>query len=199
MALRLEIFLRFLGLGLLCFGGPIAHLGYFEALCVRTLRWVDHSTFARMIALSQLLPGPSSSQVGFSIGLKVAGVSGAIAAFIGFTLPSFLLMYGLSVMNGSLLDSEHVARVIHGLKVFAAVVVADAVRTMTRTSCREPFTRVVMVLTAMVCALSHNSFSQILCMFLAGAAGAWFSSGEHIGRPQAGRWNLGPLLLWLAL
>src|SRR5512140_3498751 len=88
-----EVFLTALRLGLTSFGGPIAHLGYFERTYVQQRRWLNHEQYASLVSLCQLLPGPTSSQVGFLIGLQRAGWLGAAAAWIGFTLPSALLMY----------------------------------------------------------------------------------------------------------
>jgi len=87
-----RIFLVFLRLGCTSFGGPVAHIGYFRDAFVRRLRWLDEASFADLVALCQFLPGPASSQVGMGIGLELAGLRGAIAAFLGFTLPSAVLM-----------------------------------------------------------------------------------------------------------
>lgn len=88
-----EVFWRFLLLGFVSFGGPAAHIGYFRNAFVEKRQWLTEEAFARLLALSQFLPGPGSSQLGFAIGLQRAGLAGGIAAFLGFTLPSFLLMY----------------------------------------------------------------------------------------------------------
>src|SRR5579859_6840179 len=88
-----EVFLAFLSLGLRSFGGPIAHLGYFRRTFVEQRRWLDDARYSQLLAICQFLPGPASSQLGFAIGLLRAGWRGAIAAFVGFTLPSALLMF----------------------------------------------------------------------------------------------------------
>src|SRR5215472_5523245 len=90
------IFLRFLRLGCTSFGGPVAHIGYFREEFVTRLHWISDETFAEIIALSQSLPGPASSQVGFTIGLMEGGLLGAVAAWAGFTLPSAALMFGFA-------------------------------------------------------------------------------------------------------
>lgn len=82
-----EIFWRFLLLGCISFGGPTAHIGYFQRTFVQKLGWLTNDAFAKLISLSQILPGPGSSQIGFAIGLQKAGLAGGIAAFVGFTLP----------------------------------------------------------------------------------------------------------------
>jgi chromate transporter len=93
----LEVLFAALTLGLTSFGGPIAHLGYFERAYVERRKWLTHEAFAAIVALCQTLPGPASSQVGFLIGLRRAGWGGALAAFIGFTAPSALLMFGFAL------------------------------------------------------------------------------------------------------
>src|ERR1700745_2042407 len=91
----LEVLLVFLKLGLTCFGGPIAHIGYFHEEFVVRRRWLDERAYADLVALCQFLPGPASSQVGFSIGLTRAGYLGGLAAWLGFTLPSAMILVAL--------------------------------------------------------------------------------------------------------
>jgi chromate transporter len=131
----LEVFGRFLALGFISFGGPAAHLGIFRTTFVSRLRWMDDDAFTRLIALSQFLPGPGSSQVGFAIGLHRAGLAGALAAFLGFTAPSFVLMALVSraTVEGAF---PGFLGVVHGLKLLAVIVVADATLGMFRTFCR---------------------------------------------------------------
>ena len=123
------VFLEFLRLGLTSFGGPVAHIGYFRERFVHRLAWLDEMSFADLVALCQFLPGPASSQVGMAIGLEKAGLAGALAAFLGFTLPSAILMALLALGLGSaagVLD----AGVLSGLAIVAVAVVAEAVRGM---------------------------------------------------------------------
>lgn len=126
-----EVFLAFLKLGLTSFGGPIAHLGYFRDEFVSRRGWFDDRAYGDLVALCQFLPGPASSQVGFAIGLMRAGPLGAAAAWIGFTLPSALLMsaiaLGAAALNGALAQG-----VLHGLKLVAVAVVAQAVLGMAK-------------------------------------------------------------------
>src|SRR5438128_2471102 len=121
-----EVFAVFLRLGLTSFGGPVAHLGYFREEFVGRRKWFEDRTYADLVALCQFLPGPASSQVGIAIGLSRAGYAGALAAWIGFTLPSavalVLFAYGVSALG----DVSHAGR-LHGLKVVAVAVVAQAV------------------------------------------------------------------------
>ncbi|MEI7926085.1 MAG: chromate transporter, partial [Chloroflexota bacterium] len=119
-----EVFWVALRLGLTSFGGPVAHLGYFREEYVRRRRWLDDAAYADLVALCQFLPGPASSQVGIAIGTLRAGWLGGLLAFIGFTLPSAIAMvlfaYGLAAFNVT--DAGW----LHGLKVAAVAVVANA-------------------------------------------------------------------------
>ncbi|MFZ5556049.1 MAG: chromate efflux transporter [Pseudomonadota bacterium] len=166
-----EIFLTALKLGLTSFGGPVAHLGYFREEYVARKRWLDERAYADLVALAQFLPGPASSQVGLGIGLIKGGLAGALAAWVGFTLPSALLLfafaYGVEAF-GSALDSGW----LHGLKVVAVAVVAQAVWAMARALCpdRERFTLAVL--------------ATLLVLALPGAAGqvGAIAAGAVIGR-----------------
>ncbi|MET3930353.1 chromate transporter [Lysobacter sp. OAE881] len=121
----------FVRLGLVSFGGPIAHLGYFREEFVVRRRWLDDARYAQLLAICQFLPGPASSQMGFAIGLLRAGWRGALAAFVGFTLPSALLMVGFASMSAQL-DRGFGAAVVHGLKLVAVAVVAHGLLGMAR-------------------------------------------------------------------
>src|ERR1700743_1125153 len=131
-----EVLLIFLRLGLTCFGGPIAHIGYFRDEFVSRRRWLDEQAYADLVALCQFLPGPASSQVGFSIGLMRAGYLGGLAAWTGFTLPSaialVLFAYGAAALGGPLGGG-----LLHGLKLVAVAIVAQAVWGMARTLCPD--------------------------------------------------------------
>src|SRR6516164_9198008 len=125
-AAALEVLLVFLRLGLTSFGGPIAHLGYFRDEFVSRRRWLDEQAYADLVALCQFLPGPASSQAGFSIGLMRAGYLGGLAAWTGFTLPSAIMLllfaYGVGSLSGALGTG-----LLHGLKLVAVAIVAQAV------------------------------------------------------------------------
>ncbi len=131
-----EIFRVFLRLGLTSFGGPVAHLGYFRTEFVARRRWLDEPAFADIVALCQFLPGPASSQVGISIGLMRAGLPGALAAWLGFTMPSALAMIAFVYGVARLGDLSHAAW-LHGLKIVAVAVVANAVWGMARNLCPD--------------------------------------------------------------
>ncbi len=136
MTKTLTIFLAFLRLGCTSFGGPIAHLGYFRSEFVNRRKWLSDEAYADIVALSQFVPGPASSQTGFALGLLRGGLSGGVAAWAGFTLPSALLMllaaYGLRYAESGVAQG-----LIHGLKLLAVAVVAQAVWSMGRSLCPD--------------------------------------------------------------
>ncbi len=162
-----EVFTTFLRLGLTSFGGPIAHLGYFRREFVERRGWLTESTYAQLIALCQFLPGPASSQLGFSIGLLRGGWAGAIAAFLAFTLPSALAMYGFAVLFPQV-SGPTGAAAVHGLKIVALVVVAHAVMGMARRLCPDPVRATIAAMTFMGAALVPYAWVQVLLV----AAGA---------------------------
>lgn len=122
----LEVLLVFLKLGVTCFGGPIAHIGYFREELVVRRRWLDEQAYADLVGLCQFLPGPASSQVGFSIGLMRAGYRGGLAAWTGFTLPSAIALVLFAYGAGALGGPTGVG-LLHGLKLVAVAIVAQAV------------------------------------------------------------------------
>ena len=132
----LEVLLIFLKLGVSCFGGPIAHIGYFRDEFVTRRRWLDEQAYADLVALCQFLPGPASSQVGFSLGLMRAGYLGALAAWTGFTLPSAIALVLFAYGAGGLSGLAG-AGLVHGLKLVAVAIVAQAVWGMARSLCPD--------------------------------------------------------------
>lgn len=165
-----EVFSAFLRLGLTSFGGPIAHLGYFHDDLVVRRRWLDEKTYADLVALCQFLPGPASSQVGIAIGLSRAGYAGAFAAWIGFTMPSaialVLFAYGLTALGDALGSGW-----LHGLKVAAVAVVAQAVLSMMRSLAPDRQRATLAVLaTALVLAVP-GAFGQIAAIVIGGIIG----------------------------
>jgi chromate transporter len=160
MARVAEVFFVFLKLGLTSFGGPVAHLGYFRKELVERRGWLAEEQFGELLAICQFLPGPASSQLGFSLGLLRAGWLGAVAAFVGFTLPSALaLMMFASFVP--VLSGELAAAAVHGLKIVAFVVVADAVFGMSKKFCPD-WTRRVIAMLAVVVLLAGASASMQL-------------------------------------
>jgi len=175
-----EIFLAALRLGCTSFGGPVAHLGYFRKEYVERRRWLDDAHFADVVALCQFLPGPSSSQTGFTVGYLQRGWLGGLAAWVGFTLPSALLMigfaYGVSAW-GQLGGAGWLA----GLKVAAVAVVAQAVWGMAQTLCPDWPRRGLALAAAAVLLLGPTTWSQIAVIALGGAVGWRFSQSGKTG------------------
>ncbi|MFQ1821246.1 chromate efflux transporter [Aeromonas veronii] len=163
-----QVFIQFLWLGCISFGGPAAHIGYFQRTFVQRLGWLTQDEFARLLALCQLLPGPASSQLGFAIGRHRAGLSGALSAFVGFTLPSFLLLLAAAIGIDQLGSNLWLDAALHGLKLLALIVVADALLTMSRQFCATGMTQGVMVVTAAALWWQPGLLTQLL--MLAGAA-----------------------------
>ena len=164
------IFRQFFLLGCMSFGGPAAHLGYFKRHFVDTLNWLSDTRYAQLISLSQALPGPGSSQVGFAIGVERAGVIGGITAFIAFTLPSFLIMLLLAV-SAHQFDAVYFA-IIAGLKLFAVVIVADATLTMAKSFCTSAALKLIAVMSTLALLLFPLFGTQIAILVSAAAIGA---------------------------
>src|SRR5579863_4280676 len=152
----LEVLRVYLKLGVSSFGGPIAHIGYFREEFVVRRRWLGEQAFVDLVALCQFLPGPASSQVGFSIGLMRAGYLGALAAWTGFTLPSAIILvlfaYGAKSLTGPLGTG-----LLHGLKLVAVAIVAQAVWGMARTLCPDRERAVIAVVAALIILFSTSS------------------------------------------
>src|SRR2546425_6046321 len=165
-----EVLAVFLRLGLTSFGGPVAHLGYFRQEFVARRRWLDDRSYADLVALCQFLPGPASSQVGVAVGLLRAGYAGALAAWAGFTLPSALAMvlfaYGLGAL-GDVAGSGW----LHGLKVVAVAVVAQAVLGMARTLAPDRARATLAVAAAIVTLAAPSAWGQIGAIVVGGAVG----------------------------
>src|SRR5436190_5890185 len=174
----LDVFLAFLKQGLTAFGGPVAHLGYFRKEFVERRGWISEAAFADLLALCHFLPGPASSQMGMAIGLRQAGLGGALAAFAGFTLPAgaAMIAFGLFAPELSVWLGDGW---LHGLKLAAAAVVLQAVVQMARTLARGPIRAGMAIGAAAGLALHHTAFSQALAL----AAGALFGLALLRGTP----------------
>jgi len=157
-------------LGLTSFGGPIAHLGYFHAEYVVRRKWLDEQTYADVVALCQFLPGPASSQVGMAVGILRAGLLGALAAWLGFTLPSALLLVALAY-GVTLGPASELAVGLHGLKLVAVAVVAQAVWSMARSLCPDARRASFALTAAVVALLWPGTVGQLLTLGVAAAAG----------------------------
>ncbi|KVE95567.1 chromate transporter [Burkholderia vietnamiensis] len=164
------VFVAFLRLGLTSFGGPVAHLGYFREAFVTRRGWLSERAYADLVGLCQFLPGPASSQVGMAIGLSRAGYAGMFAAWLGFTLPSALVMTlvalgmhaaGMPVATGAL----------HGLRIVSVAVIAQAVWGMARTLCPDARRVTLMALAACVALFAPAAWLQVVVIAAAGVAG----------------------------
>jgi len=167
-----QVAAAFLKLGLTSFGGPIAHLGYFRREFVERRRWLDEEHFGELLGLCQFLPGPASSQLGFCLGLQRAGWAGALAAFVGFTLPSALLLYVLAASSTHLAGPWGQAAV-HGLKLVAVAVVAHAVLGMARTLTPDPPRVLLAAAAAGLTAVGGSASMQLLVVAGGAALGPW--------------------------
>lgn len=167
----LTIFKTFFALGWVSFGGPAAQIGYFRHTFVEKLGWLNEQEYAQLVALSQFLPGPGSSQVGFAIGYQRGGLAGAWAAFLGFTLPSVLIMLLLAGLSSHILNTPLFEQVIHGLKLLAIIVVADACLTMYRNFCQRRLTATLCVLTAVAITLAPSLITQFTVLVIAALVG----------------------------
>jgi chromate transporter len=178
----LEVFFIFLRLGLTSFGGPIAHLSYFHGEFVLRRKWFDESHYADLVALCQFLPGPASSQVGIAIGLSRAGVLGAIAAWTGFTLPSALLLIAFAFGIASFGDD--ISRGwLHGLKVVAVAIVAQALWGMGAKLCPERKRATIAVLAALAAIIFPFALGQVGIIIAGGLAG-WAFLKEATSLPR---------------
>ena len=167
-----EVFITFLKLGLTSFGGPIAHLGYFRDELVLRRKWLDEKAYADLVALCQFLPGPASSQVGFSIGLLRGGPIGAIAAWIAFTLPSAALLI-VFALSASSFDGPVGQGVISGLKIIAVAIVAQAVLGMSKTLCPDRERATIALGAALIVIIAASALGQIAAILVGSMAGVF--------------------------
>jgi len=167
-------------LGLTSFGGPIAHLGYFRDEYVVRRKWLDERSYADLVALCQFLPGPASSQVGIGIGIARAGLPGAFAAWLGFTLPSALALvlfaFGVSALGGAVNSGW-----LHGLKVVAVAVVAQAVWGMAKSLCPDRQRATLAILAAVVTLAWQSAVGQVLAIAVSGLIGWYFLPPTALG------------------
>lgn len=194
------VFLIFLRLGLTSFGGPIAHLGYFRTEFVERRRWLTERSYADLVALCQFLPGPASSQVGMAIGLTRAGYAGAFGAWAGFTLPSALALIAFAL--GLQHFGEAVPQgVLHGLKIAAVAVVAQAVWSMGRSLCPDGPRITLMALATCLVLWQPSAWGQIGVIAIAAVVGLWWlrmapeSAHESLQVPLGRRSGL----IWLSM
>ena len=179
-----EVFLAFLKLGLTSFGGPIAHLGYFRDEFVNRRRWIGEAGYADLVALCQFLPGPASSQVGFALGLMRAGPLGALAAWTAFTLPSAILLV-LFAYGAASLDGPFAQGVLHGLKLVAVAIVAQAVFGMAKSLTPDRERAAIAVLAVFLVVLVSGAIGQVGAILFGGLAGLWLCRSDAVPAPEA--------------
>lgn len=195
-----EIFKTFFILGWVSFGGPAAHIGYFRQTFVTQRQWLTDDQYAQLVALSQFLPGPGSSQVGFAIGYQRGGLVGACLAFLGFTLPSIFLMLLLGTLSQQLLDQPLFEHLIHGLKLLAVLVVADATWGMYQNFCRSKLTHSLCLLSAVILLILPGMLSQLSVLILAAVVGIlWLKKPTALSTQAQFRPDWWPFILFIAL
>ena len=197
--INISIFWHFFILGLFSFGGPIAHIGYFRKKFVEELNWLSDEEFSKIVALSQFLPGPSSSQVGFTIGLKKGGISGAISAFIAFTFPSFLLLYLAATFQNIYDNNTIIYALMSGLKLFAVVIVADATYSMFKTLCKTTLSKMIFVFATLFLIFNQTFFSQILVLVVSGLVALFLIKEENTNKIKYQKPYILPLLIFFIL
>ncbi|HDM8194991.1 TPA: chromate efflux transporter [Vibrio harveyi] len=193
------IFKTFFWLGWISFGGPAAHIGYFRQTFVEKLKWIDDSEYAQIVALSQFLPGPGSSQVGFALGYKRGGLGGACMAFLGFTLPSVIIMLALAMVSSQITDTALFQNIVHGLKLLAVVVVADATWGMYKNFCQSKLTAGLCVATAIALLVAPSIMTQMLVLVVAGLIGTQYLKKESTTPAEPFKPTIAPLALFAVL
>ena len=184
--------MTFLRLGTTSFGGPVAHLAYFRREFVERRAWLDETRFAQLLVLCQLLPGPASSQLGFAIGLTRGGFVGALAAFVGFTMPSVVLLLLFAALTPSL-GAPGAQALVHGLHLLAVSVVADALTRMVPSLAPDGRRGAIAILSLVVALVVSSAGGQLLAIGAGAVAGAlWCRSADagdesHVALPVSGR------------
>jgi chromate transporter len=198
---NLDIFLSFLLLGLTSFGGPIAHIGYFRNFFVKQKKWLDEKLYADFVSLCNFLPGPSSSQVGISIGYYFKGIKGAILAWIGFTMPSviILMLFGYAILN---YDSSIPQGVLKGLKAIVVIIVFQAILGMSKNLLKDKIGYIITFFTALFLVIFPSSFNQLICLIISGLIGVFVYREQK--RKEKNKkffieinfWKISPLILF---
>ena len=197
-----DIFCKFFILGCVSFGGPAAHIGYFRQAFVEKHKWLSDKDYGQFVALSQFLPGPGSSQVGFSIGYHRSGLPGAIAAFVGFTLPSVMVMLAIALLSKSFSDNSLFEGLVHGLKLLAVIVVADAAWGMFNNFCKQKISVALCVFTAIALLMMPSLYTQMLVLIVAALIGKFYLMPKECGEQGATsniQLNWPPLVIFISL
>ncbi|WP_076585908.1 chromate efflux transporter [Vibrio ostreicida] len=195
----ISIFKTFFWLGWISFGGPAAHIGYFRNTFVEKLEWLDDEEYAQIVALSQFLPGPGSSQLGFALGYKRGGLLGAGLAFLGFTLPSVMIMVALAILSSQLTEAPLFQYLVHGLKLLAVVVVADAAWGMYNNFCKQRLSASICVLTAAALLIFPSITTQIFVLLVAALTGVKYLSSPLPATSTQFKPTALPLVLFVVL
>ena len=198
---NLDIFLSFLLLGFTSFGGPIAHISYFRNFFVKQKKWLDEKTYADFVSICNFLPGPSSSQVGISIGYYFKGVKGAILAWVGFTMPSviILMLFGYAILN---YDNSIPQGVLKGLKAIVVIIVFQAILGMSKNLLKDNIGYLIAFLTALFLIIFPSSLNQLMCLTLSGLIGVFvYREQKRKGKNQKfsveiGFWKIFPIILF---
>ncbi|KPF41458.1 chromate efflux transporter [Rhizobium sp. AAP43] len=199
-----EVFATFLKLGLTSFGGPIAHLGYFREELVNRRAWLSDHAYADLVALCQFLPGPASSQVGFALGMIRAGWPGALAAFTAFTLPSALILLVFALSAASI-SGPIGTGALHGLKIVAVAIVAQAVWGMAKNLCPDKERSAIAVAAVAVLAFLPGAFGMIGAIVVGAVAGLLLGRGTgtpvsgHVTMPVSRRGAVVALIAFIGL
>ena len=167
---HIDLFFSFFLLGLSSFGGPIAHIGYFRNVFVKQKNWLDEKTYIDFVTLCNFLPGPSSSQVGMSIGYHFKGISGSLLAWLGFTFPSaiILMFFGYAILN---FDNSISNGVLQGLKAIVVVIVIQAILGMGKNLLKDYFGYIILSITTVILIFFPSSFNQFMCLVFSGFLG----------------------------
>ncbi|WP_334420309.1 chromate efflux transporter [Bradyrhizobium sp. AZCC 1588] len=200
-----EVFAAFLKLGLTSFGGPIAHLGYFRTEFVERRKWLSESSYADIVALCQFLPGPASSQVGFALGvLRGNGLLGGLAAWLAFTMPSAIILFAFA-LGASVLTGPFAEGILHGLKLVAVAVVAQAIWGMASSLTPDRERAAIALAAVAIVVFVGGSFGQIGAIALGALAGLWLCRGSapaptgHLGFSVSHRHGAAALVLFAVL
>ncbi|NGZ65509.1 chromate efflux transporter [Vibrio aestuarianus subsp. cardii] len=193
------IFKTFFWLGWISFGGPAAHIGYFRNTFVDKLKWLEDKEYAQLVALSQFLPGPGSSQVGFAVGYQRGGLLGACSAFIGFTLPSVIIMVLLAMVSSQLTEMPLFQHIVHGLKLLAVVVVADATWGMYKNFCKHRIAVALCVATAVMLLIAPSISTQIGVLIVAALIGVKWLPSQDLLPTKSFSPSVLPLILFVGL
>jgi len=185
------IFWVFLKLGCTSFGGPIAHIGYLRHEFVARRKWLSEESYADLVALCNFLPGPASSQVGMALGISQGGLAGGLAAWLGFTMPSALLLIGFAYGFTTLGFSAD-AGWLHGLKIVAVAVVAQAVWGMGKTLCPDRLRATLAIAATLIVFLIPSAWGQILAILVGALVGWKFLEPANLHRPAEANFPVSP-------